>query len=57
MHVYISENFYFYILNTFIHDINYMNINIDMYIFSIYILYVCVYIYIINIHKTQILCK
>ncbi len=56
MHVYISEKNYFDILNKFIHDINYMNMNIDMYIFSTYILYVCVYIYIINIHKTQILC-
>ncbi len=30
MHVYISEIIYFYILNIFIYDINYMNKNIDM---------------------------
>ncbi len=30
MHVYISEEFYVYILNIFIYNINYMNINIDM---------------------------
>ncbi len=30
MHVYISEKLYFYILNIFIYNFNYMNINIDM---------------------------
>ncbi len=49
MHVYISEK-YVYILNIFICNINYTNINIDMYIhvniFKIYsLLYVCAFIY------------
>ncbi len=30
MHVYISEIIIFFILNIFIYDISYMNINIDM---------------------------
>ncbi len=35
---------YVYILNIFIYNINYININIYMEIFSKYILYVCIYI-------------
>ncbi len=48
-----------YIFNIFIYDIIYLNINIYMEIFSKYMLYVCLYIYIINIHSTHIhiLCK
>ncbi len=40
MHVYILEQCYFIILNMFISNINYMNLNIDMYIIFKYILYV-----------------
>ncbi len=42
-----------YILNIFIYDIIYMKINIYMQIFSKYMLYVCLYIY-INIQYTHI---
>ncbi len=49
---------YVYILNIFIYNINYMNINIDMKIhvniFKIYTVYVCIYIY---TEHTHILCK
>ncbi len=48
---------YVYILNIFIYNINYMNINICMLIhvniFKIYTVRVCLYIYIINIHSTH----
>ncbi len=57
MHVDISEKLYFYILNIFIYNVNDMNMHIDMYIFSKYILYVCLFIYIINIHRTHIIYK
>ncbi len=54
IHVYIKKICYLYILNLFIYNINYMNINVCKYmsIFHI-ILYVCVFIYIIPIHSTQ----
>ncbi len=54
IHVYIKKICYLYILNIFIYNINYMNINVCKYmsIFHI-ILYVCVFISIIKIHSTQ----
>ncbi len=56
MHVYISENVYVYILNIFKYNINYNNVNIDMQvnIYKIYTVCACIYINIINIHRTQI---
>ncbi len=54
-----QKNLIKYTLNTFIYNTNYMNINIDMNIFSKYILcvcvcvYVCLYICIINILRTH----
>ncbi len=58
MHVYILKNIcYVYILNKLIYNINYLNTNIDMEInlniFKIYTACVCIYIYIINIHRTH----
>ncbi len=45
MYIFHKKICYVYILNIFICNINYININIDMEIFSKYILYVCVFIY------------
>ncbi len=45
----------FYILNVFIYNVNYINTNIEIKIFSKYILYlwVNIYLYIRNIHRTH----
>ncbi len=53
MHVYISEKYVVYLLNIFIYNINYININIDMYIYvNIFKIYTCMYscLYIIGLH-------
>ncbi len=47
--MYISEKNFFYILNIFIYNINYMNINIDVNTCKYFQIYtVCVYLYIHN---------
>ncbi len=56
-HACISENNYVYTLNIFIYNINYMNINKDMEIFSKHILYVYLYIQNKYTQNTHILCK
>ncbi len=42
MHVYISDKLYFYILNIFLYNLNYIYINIEKY------MYICVYLFINN---------
>ncbi len=48
--LYVRQICYVYILNIFIYNINYMNVNV----FKIYTLCACLYIYIMNIQYTHI---
>ncbi len=47
--MYTFKKYYIYILNIFIYECKYMQVNI----FKIYTVFVCIYIYIQNIHCTH----
>ncbi len=51
--IYFRKIGYVYILNVFVYNRIYININRHVNIFKIYTVCVCIYIHIINIHRTH----